>query len=467
MAWALAVAFGTLTLLLPALWNGFALVFFDTGGYIDRAVEMSLYPGRSVFYGFFLWLGSLGWWFFWGPIMFKSLLCLWVIHLILRCHYLPSGPVSTAVTCAGLSLATGISWYTSQLMPDILVPVAVLALWLLSSSWTMLRPGERAGLMAATLLALVSHNSCLALAIGLLLVLALLKLVTHRLDRGFSLHLLSPAAIVAGALLLIPAGNWAVSGKLTYSSGGEAFLYARLVQAGIAQKWLAENCPVAGIKLCALQKRIPKTSDEFLWSRTSPFQALGDWTGTAAKKELGFLVEETVKDYPDLVLWSSLEATVDQFLMLETGDGLDNYQDYTRKVFNKLSPEIAESFNAADQQQRGITQRLFDRLNWVHLPIAYGSLFGLILVVLIGLRRRQYEMAALAGYVLLALWGNAFICGALSSPFDRYQSRLIWLATLVVGMAVAAWRLGGERPHASKRCPIHEAVPGPWHAEKS
>lgn len=454
MAWVLAVAFGTLTLLLPALWNGFALVFFDTGGYIDRAVEMSLYPGRSVFYGLFLWFGSLGWWFFWGPILFKSMLCLWVIHLLLRCHYLPSGPMSTAVTCAGLSLATGISWYTSQLMPDILVPVAVLALWLLSFSWVLLRRGERVGLMAATLLALVSHNSCLALAIGLLLVLALLKVVAHRLDHRVSLRLWSPTAIVALGLLIIPAGNWAVSGKLTYSSGGEVFLFARLVQAGIAQQWLAEKCPVAGVKLCALQQKIPKTSDEFLWSRTSPFQALGDWTGTAAKNELGFLVEETVKEYPELVLWSSLEATVDQFLMLETGDGLDNYQDYTRKVFNKLSPEIAEAFNAADQQQRGITQKLFDRLNWVHLPIAYGSLFGLILVVVVGWRQRQYGLAALAGYVLLALWGNAFICGALSSPFDRYQSRLVWLATLVVGMAVAAWKLGKNgAPHPSV-CPV-------------
>jgi hypothetical protein len=439
MAWALAVAFGTLTLLFPALWNGFALVFFDTGGYIDRVVEMSLYPGRSVFYGFFLWLASLGWWSFWGPIACKSILCLWVIHLILRCHDLPSGPMSTALACAGLSLATGISWYTSQLMPDILVAVAVLALWLLFSSWTLLGRWERCGLMATTLLALVSHNSCLALAIGLLLVMALLKIVMLRLNRTVSLRLWSPAAVVAAGLLLIPAGNWAVSGKLTYSSGGEAFLFARLVQAGIAQQWLAENCPVANVKLCAMKEKIPKTSDEFLWSRTSPFQALGDWTGREARKELEFLVEETVKEYPGWVLWSSLEATVDQFLMLETGDGLDNYQDYTRKVFSRLSPQIAEDFNAADQQRRGITQRLFDWLNRVHLPIAYGSLLGLVLVAVAGIRHRRYEMAALAGYVLVALWGNAFICGALSSPFDRYQSRLVWLATLVVGMAVAAW----------------------------
>ena len=436
MAWVLGLAIGTISLLLPALWNGFALVFFDTGGYIDRVVQWSLYPGRSLFYGIFLWLASFGWWSFWGPIFLKSLLCFWVIHLTLRCHGLPSGPLTVAAVCAGLSVITGISWYTSQLMPDILVPVAVLALWLLAGCWRHLRTGERLGLMTATLLALVSHNSCLALALGLLPTLALLKTIINRFAGGASLRLLPPSAVASAALLLIPFGNWAASGKLTYSSGGEAFLFARLVQEGLAQRWLAENCPVKGVRLCSLQKKIPPTSDEFLWSRSSPFQTLGDWNGKGAKEELGFLVEETVKDYPELVLWSSLEATVDQFLMVETGDGLDNYQDYTRRVFNTLSPEIAREFNAADQQQSGITQRFFDRLNLIHLPIAYGSLCGLLLGIFFCLRQKQLELAALGSYVLIALLGNAFICGALSSPFDRYQSRIVWLATLVVGMFV-------------------------------
>jgi hypothetical protein len=46
----------------------------------------------------------------------------------------------------------------------------------------------------------------------------------------------------------------------------------------------------------------------------------------------------------------------------------------------------------------------------------------------------------LALFVLLALLGNAFICGVLSNPHDRYQSRLVWLASLVVGMALLRWR---------------------------
>jgi hypothetical protein len=38
--------------------------------------------------------------------------------------------------------------------------------------------------------------------------------------------------------------------------------------------------------------------------------------------------------------------------------------------------------------------------------------------------------------VTLALLGNAFICGVISGPHDRYGARMVWLATFVVLMAL-------------------------------
>lgn len=450
-AWIVCFTFGTVPLLFPALWNGFALVFFDTGGYLDRVLEMTIYPGRSFLYGLFLWVTSFGWWFFWGPIIITSLLCLWMIHLALRCHNLPAGPLATALSCIGLSLFTGISWYTSQLMPDVLVPLSILALWLLFFSWKDLNLRERMGLSATAVLGLMSHSSCLALGIGLLPALFIVQIILRK-GRFLSTHILPPAAVVAASLVLIPLVNLALSGKITYSTGGPVFLFGRLAQAGIAQQWLTDHCPVAGIRLCAVQNRIPHNADEFLWSKNSPFQELGNWTGSAANAELEQVVVESIKDYPDEVLWSSLQATVEQFTMVQTGDGLDNYQDYTRKVFAKLSPETAQSFASANQQRKKITQKLFDILNIVHIPVAYLSVFGLIAVVGWGLRKKRPDFVGLAIYVFIALVGNAFICGALSSPFDRYQSRLIWLATLVVGMAGVCAILGIDHLSDRENC---------------
>jgi hypothetical protein len=43
---------------------------------------------------------------------------------------------------------------------------------------------------------------------------------------------------------------------------------------------------------------------------------------------------------------------------------------------------------------------------------------------------REKEIAELCAFVIVALLGNAVICGVLSNPHARYQSRIVWLATL-------------------------------------
>ncbi|MBV5316736.1 MAG: hypothetical protein JZU50_02900 [Desulfobulbaceae bacterium] len=430
---------GSLAILLaPALWNGFALVFFDTGGYVGRVLDMTLAPGRSLFYGLFLWATSLGWQSFWGPVLLQSLATLWVLHLVFRCHDLPAGPLAIAAFCLGLGALTGISWYTSQLMPDILVPLVVLAFWLLGFRWELLSGGERMGLAAVALLGILAHMSCMALALGLVAVTLVARFIVPRSGWTLSVCCSAPTAVLVASLLLMPLLHLGLVGKAVYTPGGPVFLFGRLVQDGIAQRWLAEHCPAPGIKLCGLQDRIPKTADDFLWSDISPFQDLGAWSG-AADAELGYLVRASVKAYPAAVVWTSLRATLEQMAKVATGDGLDEFQAAARGVFTVLLPRTSDAFNAARQQQRQITQPLFDALNKVHIPVAYLSVLGLLVALGWGLRTGQHDLAGLALFVVLALLGNAFICGALSNPHDRYQSRLIWLASLVVGMAMMRW----------------------------
>jgi hypothetical protein len=49
-------AAATLVLLAPAIWNGFPLLQYDTGGYLARWQEGYLVPSRSTVYGLFLTL---------------------------------------------------------------------------------------------------------------------------------------------------------------------------------------------------------------------------------------------------------------------------------------------------------------------------------------------------------------------------------------------------------------------------
>jgi hypothetical protein len=357
---------------------------------------------------------------------------------MLRCHDLSAGPLATAVFCAVLGVSTGISWYTSQLMPDGLVPLVVLALWLLGFRWQRLTRVERAGLAAIALLGIMSHMSCLALAIGLAVVVLVARVLVAMRGWLLTVSILPPLAVVAAGLVLMPLLHLALVGKAGYTPGGPAYIFGRLAQDGIAQRWLAEHCPVHGIKLCDLQDRIPHNGDMFLWGEKSAFRLIGEWTG-AADAELSFLNRQCLKAYPGMVAVTALRAAAQQLIMVKTGDQLGEIHNDTRYVFTHLLLRTAASFNAAKQQQGRMTQPLFDSLNRVHVPVAHLALVGLVLIAGWGLHTKRHDLAGIAVFILLALLGNAFICGALSNPHDRYQSRLVWLAPLVVAMAAACW----------------------------
>src|SRR5471032_1028399 len=87
---ALVYLAGVAILIAPALWNGFALLQWDTGGYLARWYEGYLVPSRAVVYGLILNAGvPLG---FWPVLLLQSLLSVWLIALVLRAHGLGSRP---------------------------------------------------------------------------------------------------------------------------------------------------------------------------------------------------------------------------------------------------------------------------------------------------------------------------------------------------------------------------------------
>src|ERR1700730_1026646 len=73
-----------LILLAPALWNGFPLLQYDTGGYVARWYEGTLEVSRSTAYGLFL--NVLARPDFWPAVLVQAVLAVWVVALVLRVH---------------------------------------------------------------------------------------------------------------------------------------------------------------------------------------------------------------------------------------------------------------------------------------------------------------------------------------------------------------------------------------------
>ncbi len=82
--WALAVLLSLMLLIAPALWNGFALLQYDTGGYLAPWFDGRLHTNRSAPYGLLLVAGQ--WPDFWPVLIVQSALTIWVLALTLRAH---------------------------------------------------------------------------------------------------------------------------------------------------------------------------------------------------------------------------------------------------------------------------------------------------------------------------------------------------------------------------------------------
>ena len=73
-------------------------------------------------------------------------------------------------------------------------------------------------------------------------------------------------------------------------------------------------------------------------------------------------------------------------------------------------------------------------VNEIDAPVAYVSLFALIALLSLRILKHDKNFTIFSSVILLALLGNAVLCGGLSSGEARYQSRLISLVPLAAAV---------------------------------
>ena len=89
---------------------------------------------------------------------------------------------------------------------------------------------------------------------------------------------------------------------------------------------------------------------------------------------------------------------------------------------------------AARQQQGEVS---FTTINRLHYPLALIAMALLPAIMLLaGAKTLPADIGELAAAVTFALLANAFVCGALSNPHDRYGARMVWLATFALALAL-------------------------------
>ncbi|RXH39091.1 hypothetical protein [Bradyrhizobium zhanjiangense] len=424
-----------LLMIAPAFWNGYPLLQWDTGGYLARWYEGYLVPSRSTVFGLYLHYGeSFG---FWINLAVQSLATLWLLQLSLRVLGLMQTFRFVAISLL-LILSTALPWLASMLLTDIFAGLSVLSLFLLVIGAHRTSRLEKIALFVFTAFAAATHSATLGVLLGLCVAGWMARLLLRpRLPlAGLALASLT---IVAGGLMLMSA-NYALSGKWTWTPGGYGVAFGRMMQDGIVARYLNDHCPRERYKLCPYRNELPATADEFLWGK-SMFNTLGRFEGL--NEEMGYIVVHSLADYPAWQAGAALRAMSQQLLHVATGEGTNGWIPHTYGIIERYIPAQVAPMRAARQQHWAVN---FDDVNWLHIPVALASMAALVgLLVHALMRRRLDDLTLLAATVTLALLGNAFICGVISGPHDRYGARMVWIATFVVLTALFR-AFGDEAP---------------------
>lgn len=419
----------TLMLSGAAIYNGYPLVYPDTGDYI----ALSDISFRSIFYSLLIaparLVGSL-----WPVVLLQSLIVAHLLRLVLRVVFAVVSAASFLTIIALLCVLTSLPWYTGFIMPDIFTGVLVLGLFLLVFCRASLSVGERKYVAVLTMVAATVHLSHVPIALGLLLGALFVRLMLRRRREVQLPNVMLPTLVIVAALLLLLTKNCVMQHELAFSPGGYAFPLARLVADGQAVSYLRETCSQRRYALCLYIGELPRGSSDFLWSLDSPFRKVGWFDGY--RGEGREIVVQTISRYPLWTMKSALRNTIAQIVTVRTGAALISWVDKAYPT-DELRTYYPAEFNFYKNSRQSRKLLSLDNLNYLDMTVLVLSLIYSCVAGLLLAKHGHWPPVQLLLAIAGAIFINAFVVGAFSGPNARYGSRLIWLVPF---FALASYR---------------------------
>lgn len=481
-----------------SVWNGYPLVYEDTQSYLERPATLAaaagvdsiwashaklgrlgvraaklgsptppvpakgydstFKSGRSIYYGIFAYLltcvGGL-----WAVVAGQAAALGLVLALLwYRCFEFSSDAGFIALV-GTLAAATSAALFVNLVMPDLLAGLLTLSLAMLLAFWSRLGRADRAFLVAISCLSVVAHDSHLALAFSIVLSAAVGSVLITSRWRG----VISRPALGAGALV-VAVGVCAslIFGIAVTSITGQApvrlpHLTAHLVSKPVLARFLDHNCggPVPDWAVCAYRSRLPLVWTDFLFE-TRPgvgtFAVAGSGGKLAISEQDAPLMLAVLRAEPLQTLGMMLHDAGRQLAAFSCDDIAQ--RDKANYIDNHFPPQVRDAVHTTrlwrDGQMLGLLSAVEQAAVLIAMPVFIAAL---ILVLRTG-RRDGPALATLAAVVCFGVIANAFICGGLASPYDRFQARIVWLIPLAAFIAVAVGCRPGRNTVSRQSCSI-------------
>lgn len=405
--------------------------------------------GRSIYYGFLLYLSTLAGSFALA-IAVQALCAAASAMLTVRNIRVAIGRERTIpnplVLLPMLALLTPLAYFVCYMVPDIFAGLSVLAVLNQVVLGRDLSRRQHIFWFVLLCAGLLVHSANI-LIIALLLAVIALAIAVRSMPiawRRLVLPLLALGIAIGGeALFSINVRNATGAAPVR-----PPFLTARLIADGPGRAYLANHCEDAKFLLCRWRDRLPEGSDTFLWDQNP--SARGFTAATAAEKrrlvdeEMAFIVA-VVRDDPLGVArttFAAIRSQASKVGLPEFNYGPGGREFLDRKVPPRFKERLVGSLAYRDAMP-------VQPVALLSLGVFLAAMaFGLF-AVRPGGRGATWEGRAIFALAVVAIGLDIAVCGALSTPHDRYLMRIIWIVPLIA----FAFLPDRKRPVPKRRAP--------------
>jgi hypothetical protein len=429
----LLVLVGAAGLLYPVWYNGYPLVYSDTGTYVCSGFLNQVPADRPIVYGLFIrHLGlGLGLRFF---VLVQSILVSTAIYA--ACSLLVKDTGRWVYTTYGIIMSvligcTALPWVTSWIMPDIFSGVSALLLVVLlfakqplfQNKWLVL-------LYIACTLTHLSNILSHVLALSAVSLLFILQRIIKGNTTISAKRLFTVGLVVLGNYAVMIMINYGFERKVFISSGSTIFLTAKLCDYGLVNTYLHSNCPGETPRLCELKDSIKPRLDHFLWDGNSVLYKMGGWNHPSDEFRILNRHILTTPELLKIYLTRGVENSFDQVLSFDIGQDFVNYGDSSSPPFVAVDWFMKKEVTAYQQSKQNTGELLFpfNTLNWTQL---YTIVFMLLVGLVVCFSGTYSSSKWVWITTVILLLTNAIVCAFLTSVGGRYQSRVVWIVVVV------------------------------------
>jgi hypothetical protein len=464
------------------VWNGYPILYGDTGGYLKSAMERTVNAYRPSGYPLVMALAAATH-RIWPVAALQALVMAYLFVTLARVDLqLRARP--TLILVLATAASTTLPWWTISALSDIWCGAVAVSAYLLLFRWPRLGLVERLLLAVLLALALTFHISFPIIMGGTLGAVLLLHLVGR-------VRIAAPVAARVGIVVLIalgglfyPLANLLGNRNPSPSTGADLLMLARFAGDGLVLDMLEDRCPEAAFRLCeripeleaTLERQRPSEARQWpsdcsaegyvnwilVFDPTSPMHQIYLREGA---DDLKRVMLASLRHDPVHHVGSIIGGTWDLLLNNAINPVIDG-RPGPGPYLAELSPSEQEAFNRARARRGKLYTSRFNL--WLKPAASAGMLVCLASLVILLVRGQkagggQEKLGPFvrnASYFLIFCVINAMVMYSVVGDHTRYQSRCSWMMAmqpLILCLLIVWPRARGEPAKRDAQSHEHRA----------